>query len=139
METLTVRDASRRCGLPAATIRYYSRRGLISPRQDPTNGYHRFSEADFRRLRFIRRAQRLGFSLREIQTIIEARESGVEVCRLSREYLARNVESGRQKLARLEELQARMERALAHWSVVPDPPLSSTAICPLIEQTSEAE
>ena len=70
MPTLTIGKLARETGVAAETLRYYERRGLITPTQRTTSGYRLYRPDATRRLRFIRRAQALGFSLDEIAELL---------------------------------------------------------------------
>lgn len=52
------------------TIRYYQRRGLLDEPDKPLGGHRRYSEVDARRVRFIKRAQALGFTLTDIAGLL---------------------------------------------------------------------
>lgn len=58
-------------GVSAHTLRYYEKIGLLAPVSKTTSGRREFSEADIKRLQFIKRAQRMHFSLDEIGELIE--------------------------------------------------------------------
>ncbi|MBO9470691.1 MerR family DNA-binding protein [Endozoicomonas sp. G2_2] len=58
------------------TIRYYERRGLMPEPPRAASGYRRYPEDAARRLRFIRRAKRLGFTLEEIRSLLELQAGG---------------------------------------------------------------
>ena len=75
MKNYTTSEAARSAGVKVSTLRYYEQRGLLAkpPRRGNSwrhDGYRIWSEADIRRVRFIRNAQKLGFSLREIEELI---------------------------------------------------------------------
>jgi MerR family copper efflux transcriptional regulator len=57
-------------GVHAETIRYYEQRGLLPPPRRNASGYRTYNVSDVARLRFIKRAQELGFSLREIEELL---------------------------------------------------------------------
>ena len=63
---ITVKALSKHSGVSEHAVRYYSRIGLLKPSRNPDNGYRLFDRTDVTRLRFIRHAQNLGFSLSEI-------------------------------------------------------------------------
>ncbi len=63
MEALGIGQLAKRGGVGIDTVRYYERNGLLSPRTRLASGYRRYSELELARLRFIRRAQALGFTL----------------------------------------------------------------------------
>ncbi|MYS88692.1 MULTISPECIES: MerR family transcriptional regulator [Streptomyces] len=74
---MTPTDAARAAGVPVSTLRYYERRGFLSPERDPHSGYRRYSEEDVRRARFVQRAQRLGFGMGDVAAFLTLSEKGV--------------------------------------------------------------
>ena len=64
---LTVSQAAKLGGVGAETVRFYERQGLLKEPERSGSGYRLYTEADVRRLAFIRRAKDLGFSLKEIK------------------------------------------------------------------------
>jgi len=75
MQPLTIGHLAKESGVNLETVRYYERRGLIPKPPRSVSGYRLFPAEAARRLRFIRRAQELGFSLREIRDLLELRLS----------------------------------------------------------------
>uniref|UniRef100_UPI003561315F MerR family transcriptional regulator n=1 Tax=Pseudomonas sp. TaxID=306 RepID=UPI003561315F len=57
------------------TVRHYTDLGLLRPSRDPHNGYQHYVNDDLQRLRFIARARRLGFSLKDVQSILARADS----------------------------------------------------------------
>jgi MerR family copper efflux transcriptional regulator len=57
-------------GVPAKTIRYYEEVGLIPPARRSENGYRNYADEDIQILRFIQRARRLGFSVRDVESLL---------------------------------------------------------------------
>ena len=70
MPSFSIGQLARRAGVAIDTVRYYERNGLLAPRGRLASGYRRYSELEVARLRFIRRAQALGFSLKEIRELL---------------------------------------------------------------------
>ncbi len=70
MERLTISRVARLGGVNLETVRYYERQGLLSKPPRTASGYRAFPPEAARRLRFIKRAQELGFSLREIRELL---------------------------------------------------------------------
>ncbi len=70
MESIGIGALAKRAGVGIDTVRYYEREGLLEPRERLASGYRRYSEPEVLRLRFIRRAQVLGFSLSEIRELL---------------------------------------------------------------------
>jgi MerR family mercuric resistance operon transcriptional regulator len=73
METLTISRLARLGGVNLETVRYYERRGLLPKPPRTQAGYRQFSPEAARRIRFIKRAQELGFSLDEVQELLALR------------------------------------------------------------------
>ncbi|MEX0339092.1 MAG: Cu(I)-responsive transcriptional regulator [Arenibacterium sp.] len=66
---MNISDVSKRCGLPAKTIRYYEEVGLVTPDRGP-NGYRDFTGSDLHRLAFLGRARALGFSIEDCRGLL---------------------------------------------------------------------
>src|SRR5467141_4177054 len=75
MKHLTIRHLAKEAGVNLETVRYYERRGLLPRPPRSTSGYRLFPAEAARRLKFIRRAQALGFSLAEIVELLSLRVS----------------------------------------------------------------
>jgi MerR family mercuric resistance operon transcriptional regulator len=73
--TLTIGHLAREAGINLETVRYYERQGLLPKPPRSASGYRLFPAEAARRIRFIRRAQELGFSLREIRELLSLRVS----------------------------------------------------------------
>lgn len=75
---LTIGQVAKAANVNVETVRYYQRRGLLREPEKPMNGQRRYSDSDVSRLRFIRRAQVLGFTLEEIENLL--RLEGADCC-----------------------------------------------------------
>ena len=106
-ETYTIGTLAQRTGVHLETIRYYQRRGLVGEPERPPGGIRHYTEDHVRRLRFIRQAQELGFSLDEVGDLLKL-EDGAH-CREARTLGERRLADVRRKLADLQ----RIESALA--------------------------
>ncbi len=73
---LTVGQLARRVGLRPSALRYYEEQGLLPPTDHSASGYRLYDAAAEETLRFILRAQRLGFTLADIRTLLAARQAG---------------------------------------------------------------
>jgi len=80
MRALTIGQAARSAGIGVETVRFYERQGLLQepPRRD--SGYRQYPEDVVARLRFIRRAKELGFSLKEIKELLALRVDPDTTC-----------------------------------------------------------
>ena len=74
-KSLTIGRLARQAGINLETVRYYERRGLLPKPPRTPSGYRLFPADATKRLRFIRRAQELGFSLKEIRELLALRLS----------------------------------------------------------------
>ena len=97
------------------TVRYYEREGLLpEPHRWPDSGYRDFDDEALQRLRFIRSAKELGFTLREIKELLEMRvlpgESCAEVRQLIGAKLA-DLNRRMQEMRRLCRALAKMDQA----------------------------
>jgi MerR family transcriptional regulator, copper efflux regulator len=73
MEGLTTAKLAKEGGVNVETIRYYERHGLLPRVPRTASGYRQFSESHAIRLRFIRHAQKLGFTLKEVKELLNLR------------------------------------------------------------------
>src|SRR4051794_37191114 len=80
METLTIGQLAKRVGVNLETIRYYEREGLIPPPPRKSSGHRAYSASAVSRVRFIKRAQELGFSLAEIRELLHLRVAPAQLC-----------------------------------------------------------
>lgn len=65
-----ISELARAAGVGISTVRFYERRGLVNPTTRTHGGYRHYDHEALRRLKFIRRAQRLGFTLTEVEQIL---------------------------------------------------------------------
>lgn len=70
-QTYTIGRLARAAGVNVETVRYYQRVGLVEEPPKPFDGYRRYPAATADRIVFIKRAQQLGFTLREIRELLE--------------------------------------------------------------------
>ena len=67
---MKIGELMKRTGVPIDTIRYYENHGILPPAQRRESGYRDYDEQDVARIRFVRRAKHLGFTLREIRDLL---------------------------------------------------------------------
>ncbi len=72
--SLSIGQLAKQAGVGIDTVRYYERDGLLSPAGRLASGYRRYGETELKRLRFIRRAKVLGFSLEDIRSLLTLSE-----------------------------------------------------------------
>lgn len=98
-------------GVNIQTIRYYERRGLITPATRRASGYRDYAQDDVHRVRFIRRAQGLGFTLQEIADLLALQGDSVRSCGAVEKRASATLERIDTKIADLR----RMRKALAKY------------------------
>lgn len=109
---MTIGEVARRSGFTIKALRFYERRGLLPPSGRSAGKYRLYSEADLRRLEFIRGAKALGFALDAIrELVVAAREQppGTARPRLLRVLGQRITQTG-QQISMLTRLQKELER-----------------------------
>jgi len=100
-ETMTIGRVAEAAGVNVETLRYYQRRGLVAVPRKPPGGQRQYGPAVVARVRFIKRAQNLGFTLVEVTNLLRLEDG--QSCRDTR-LLAEN------KLAAIEERIADLTR-----------------------------
>lgn len=125
VESLTIGAFAKAAGVNVETIRFYQRKGLLPKPDKPYGSIRRYGEADVARVRFVKSAQRLGFSLDEVAGLLRL-DDGAH-CDEARVLAEQKLEDVREKLADLQ----RIESVLAQ--LVDDCCASQgTVSCPLI-------
>ncbi len=133
MPGLTIGKLAQRAGIAVQTIRFYERRGLIPDPPRKASGYRQYPAGTLRRLRFIRRAKELGFSLREIEELLALRLEPTTPCAAVQRQIGGKLQDVQE---RIRDLQ-RMGRALEelHTLCETNDPLGDCPILDLLEQT----
>ena len=129
----TVSQLAKTAQVSAETVRYYSRLGLLKAQRDAHNGYQLFDQVAVQRLVFISQSRSLGFSLKDIQGILQHTTKGDSPCPMVRDILRQRVPLVAAKIRFLEEQMARMQLALEQWQTMPDGIPDGHHICHLIE------
>jgi Hg(II)-responsive transcriptional regulator len=107
---LRIGEVARRADVNVQTLRYYERRGLLpAPKRRPS-GYREYSTETVRIVRFIKRAQELGFSLRDIGELIELRETPARNCGTVRAAVVRKAQDVAARIRQLTAVQQALEQ-----------------------------
>lgn len=107
---LTIGRLADEAGVNVETIRYYQRRGLMAEPNKPIGGHRRYATGAIKRVRFIKRAQVLGFTLDEIGSLLELDEA--ISCTETRELAAHKLEVIDEKLADLKSMRKALSALL---------------------------
>ncbi len=79
-DTLRIGEVARRAGVNIQTLRYYERRGLLRKPPRTSSGYRQYPSEVVRLIRFVKRAQELGFTLKEIKELLRLRSDQRASC-----------------------------------------------------------
>ena len=104
MELIGIGALASRAGVGIDTVRYYEREGLLAPRTRLASGYRRYSSLEVSRLRFIRKAQALGFSLKEVRELLSL-SSHRDVARVRKKAEAKLADVGK-RITELERIRS---------------------------------
>lgn len=135
----TVGGLAAAAGVTPHVVRYYTRVGLLEPFRHPVNNYKSFNGHHLARLKFIRGAQALGYTLAEIRSIFNHADNGHSPCPEVRDIMRRRIDETREQMRDLQDLVLRMERALRHWEKMKDGTPDGHSVCVLIESTLSGE
>ena len=101
-QIITISIAAKMARVGIETVRYYQRVGLITEPKKPDTGYRIYPDETVERIRFIRSAKELGFSLKEITILLEL---GYGKCSQTRDLAAHKLDLIREKISDLISLE----------------------------------
>ncbi len=127
-QKITIAVAARLSDVGIETIRYYQRQGLIEEPPRPSQGYRIYPEQTIARIRFIKRAQELGFTLREIKNLLQLDAAQCDETRAFAEEKLKVIED---KIGGLQSIRHTLQELIDHCN-------SSDAneACPIIYSIS---
>lgn len=132
--SLRIGDLARQVDVAPSTVRYYEEIGLLPPAARAENNYRVYNQADVERLRFIRRAKTLDFSLREIGEILDLRERGEAPCAYVINLIGAKIGEIERKIAALAQLKAELVQLRAEAARLPLAQIEAkSCVCHLIE------
>ena len=135
---LHIGQLAKLAGVSSDTVRFYERDGLlVRPERSPA-GYRIYDEVALKRLRFIKQAQALGFSLDEIRRILSLRGRGKETCRCVIAMAHATLVETEKKLKELQKFHDALKANLARWQQSSEQGGQIVAeFCSLIESIQE--
>jgi len=114
MASATIGAAASRAGVHVETIRFYERKHLIErPPKPAGGGYRRYPERTVSRIRFIKQAQSLGFSLQEIATLLDLRESPLADAAEVRQWASTKLRQIEERIIGLETMRRELSVLVA--------------------------
>ncbi|MBW3553980.1 MAG: MerR family transcriptional regulator [Gemmatimonadetes bacterium] len=102
---MTIGTLAEAAGVNVPTVRYYERRGIIEEPPRTASGYRQYDEDAVERIRFIRRAQDLGFALEEIVELLALRIDDPRACETVEQATREKLDSVESKIRELERLR----------------------------------
>jgi Hg(II)-responsive transcriptional regulator len=113
MKPLTIGALASRAGVGVETIRFYERKGLVRRPPRPGTGFRLYPEETVARIRFIRQAQTLGFTLREIRGLLALRVAPGTDCAAVRSRAVAKLANVEARLEELERIQGALAKLIA--------------------------
>ena len=113
MNSLTIGSLAKQAGVGVETVRFYERRGLVRRPARPGTGYRSYPEDAVARIRFIRNAQALGFTLQEVKDLLALRVTAGTSCAAVRSRATAKVADVNRRLTELECIRKALERLIA--------------------------
>ena len=116
MESMTIGKVARQAGVGVETVRFYEREGLIEEPPRRESGYRQYPSETVCRIRFIRRAKELGFTLKEIKELLSLRASPKSRCADVRKRAEAKIDDIEQKVRALERMKEALLKLTAACS-----------------------
>ena len=110
MKALTIGQVARSAGVGVETVRFYEREGLLQEPARKASGYRQFTEDVIARLRFIKRAKELGFSLKEIKELLALRVDPDTTCAEVRKQAQAKISDVETKIQALQRIKKALVR-----------------------------
>ena len=131
-------EVAKESGTSIDTIRYYEKLGLLEKPSRSEGGFRLYSEAEIQKLRFIRKAQGLGFSLKEIKAIMQESRKGLGNCCGHVEGLIKDKLSELDvKFRELKAMRSDLQGMLKQWIPVGEARKREFIVCPQIESRGQ--
>lgn len=129
METLTIGQLAGKAHVNLETIRFYERRGLLPEPPRNKSGHRQYSQEAVKRTEFIKRAQKLGFSLQEILELLSLRVEPGRTCADIKARAEAKINDIEQRIADLEQMREALSKLVAQCKG-----RGPIGMCPIIEE-----
>jgi Hg(II)-responsive transcriptional regulator len=127
-QTLRTGEVAAKAGVNVQTLRYYERRGLLDEPARRASGYREYSPDAVQLIRFIKRAQELGFTLAEVEDLLRLRNDDEPVCAEVRSAAESKIENIEEKIRHLRGMKRALGALVASCVTK-----SSSRHCPILE------
>lgn len=129
---MKIGELAQRAGVGIDTVRFYERQGLLPTARRLASGYRVYDPGDVKRLRFVRRAKALGFTLEEIRDLLTLSDHRDDDMAALKELATEKLADVQTKLAELNRIREGLETL-----VVACPGHGALAQCPILNALSE--
>jgi MerR family transcriptional regulator, copper efflux regulator len=126
---LTIGKVARRVGVRPSALRYYERQGILRPTDRRPNGYRIYSDDTVKLLLFVRRAQSLGITLKEIKPLLNLATVGQQPCQHVKQLARDHLQEINDKIRELQVLRNELRTLLGRKAVRPH----GDKVCPIIQ------
>lgn len=133
LKTLRIGEVAARAGVNIQTVRYYERRGLLKDPPRRPSGYREYPGEAVRLIRFVKRAQELGFTLAEVEELLRLHDHRVGRCADVRAAALAKMEDIDRKLNNLQAMKRALAVLVASCSRD-----GSSRECPILEALDDA-
>lgn len=123
-----------RAGVNLQTVRYYERRGLLAEPPRRESGYREYGLESVQALRFIKRAQELGFTLKEVEQLLHLASGGPQACDAARDLANHRIADLDERIADLQAMRDSLAR-LAQTCARPH----GERDCPLLQSLTPSQ
>lgn len=117
-EYLRSGELARLAGVSTDTLRHYERKGLLARPRRSANGYREYPASDLDRVRLVRGALGIGFTLDELARILSVRDQGGAPCRQVRALAGTKLTEVETQLGELTALRDELRRLLKNWDAL---------------------
>ena len=128
MENITIGKLAKKAEVNIETVRYYEHRGLIPEPERSDSGYRQYSRDTVSRIKFIKRAQKLGFSLKEISELLSLKVDIHTTCGDFKNIAEGKISEVEEKVRSLNQIKKALTKLVALCSDE-----GPTSECPIVE------
>jgi len=127
---LTIGNIARHVGVRPSAIRYYERQGIVRPAARGSNGYRIYDRDAVKMLLFLRRAQSLGITLKEIKPLLDLASQGQRPCAHVKHLTRNHLQQIDRQIRALQSLRKELRALLRRRAARP----RANEVCPIIER-----
>lgn len=134
---MLIGELAKSCDVSVQAIRFYERQGLLEAAERKTSGYRVYSAIGVRRLSFIKRAQAIGFSLKEVAEVLRIRDRGNCPCNVVTGLANKHLQRVKLEIRKLQRFEAELDLAIKQWKRSAKKKPTGGEFCALIERAGK--